>query len=70
MLKLFLLQLELVLCDLVLFVDLVKRYQLVALVSQLVNQRLLILGHSVQVDVLASEHVFNLLLLGHLQPEI
>jgi len=70
MLKLFLLQLELVLCDLVLFVDLVKRYKLVALVSQLVNQRLLILGHSVQVDVLAPEHVFNLLLLGYLQPEI
>ena len=59
----FIMELLLVVGDLVLLVGLVESYELVVLVAKLVNQRFLVFRDSVQIDVLAFEHIFNLLLL-------
>jgi hypothetical protein len=53
MLKFFLLQLHLVITNLVKFILLIKLSQRVALGSQFVDQRFLVLHNPVQVDVLA-----------------
>lgn len=53
-----------------LLVGLVEGDELVALVAKLVNQCFLVLRYSMQIDVLAFEHIFNLLLLSQLQSKL